>query len=171
VFVKSKLYDLNEIPLFTVNSAMAELKQNYWQGRALESFSQEEWEALCDGCGKCCLNKLEDWDTGEIHWTSVACKLLDDKSCQCKNYKNRFDEVPDCLALTPESVREITWLPDTCAYELVKNGQDLPEWHYLKTGDKNSVHLSHNSVQGKTVSEEGLEPEDLENFLIKLSDL
>ena len=147
-----------------------DLKPNFWRGRALDQFSDAEWEALCDGCGKCCLNKLEDWDSGEIHWTSVACKLLDGTTCQCKDYAHRFEVVSDCISLTPDEVRTNEWLPSTCAYRLVRDGEDLPEWHYLKTGDKNSVHLSNTSVRNKTVSEEGVATEDLENFLVDIED-
>ena len=91
----------------------------FWKTTALEDMSDEQWESLCDGCGRCCLNKLEDWDTGEIAWTNVACKLLDADSCRCKDYENRQAEVPECINLTPESVRKLTWLPPTCGYRLV----------------------------------------------------
>ena len=111
-----------------------------------------EWESLCDGCGRCCLNKLEDIDTGRIEWTDVACRLLDGESCRCRNYKRRR-LVPDCVQLTPESVRALSWLPPTCAYRLVEEGRDLYWWHPLVSGDPESVHDAGISVRARTVSE------------------
>lgn len=126
-----------------------------------------EWESLCDGCARCCLNKLEDWDTGEIVWTSVACELLDGMSCRCKDYDNRMATVPDCIQLTPGEVRTLSWLPPTCAYRLVGEGKDLYWWHPLVSGDAATVHQAGISVQGRTVSEEGIEIEDYENYVVR----
>lgn len=137
----------------------------FWRGRALEDFSHAEWESLCDGCGRCCLNKLEDWDTGEIAWTDVACRLLDCDTCGCSDYPNRLATVPDCLPLTPESVRSIGWLPPTCAYRLVAEGQDLYWWHHLLSGDRDTVHAAGISVRGRVVSEIGVELDDYEDHL------
>ena len=102
---------------------------------ALEDMNEEQWESLCDGCGRCCLNKLEDWDTGEIAWTNVACRLLDPDSCRCKDYENRTEEVADCIGLTPQSVRTLSWLPPSCGYRLIAEGRDLYWWHPLLSGD------------------------------------
>jgi len=88
----------------------------FWKTKTLEEMNTQEWESLCDGCGKCCLNKLEDYDTGEIYWTNIGCELLNCTSCRCKDYENRFKKVPDCIQLTPEIVRTLKWLPPTCAY-------------------------------------------------------
>src|SRR5688500_10417759 len=111
-----------------------------------------EWESLCDGCGRCCLNKLEDFDTAEIVWTDVACRLLDEGTCRCTNYPGRQAEVPDCIQLTPESVRTLSWLPPTCGYRLVEEGRDLYWWHPLVSGDPATVHQAGISVRGRTVS-------------------
>lgn len=134
----------------------------FWKTKTLEEMSAVEWESLCDGCGKCCLAKLEDEDTGEIHWTSVACRLFDAKSCRCHDYANRLAQVSDCVQLTPRNVRTISWLPSTCAYRLVANGEDLADWHPLISGDRKSVHRAGISVKGKvTASESDLDdPEE-----------
>ncbi|MTI17068.1 YcgN family cysteine cluster protein [Rhodobacteraceae bacterium RKSG542] len=147
-------------------SPMSDSAEPFWRTKSLESMSTQEWESLCDGCGRCCLNKLEDWDTGEIYWTNVACTLLDPNTCQCKKYEGRFEIVPDCVQLSPETVRTLTWLPPTCAYRLVKEGKDLYWWHPLVSGDPQSVHDAGISVEGKTVSEDGMEPEDYEDHLV-----
>lgn len=138
----------------------------FWRSKTLEQLSQEEWEALCDGCGRCCLNKLEDWDTGEIAWTPIACRLLDETACRCRDYQNRFQSVPDCVPLTPKTVRELTWLPPTCAYRLVAEGRDLYPWHYLICGDREAVHQAGVSVRGRTVSEAGLKVDDFEDYVV-----
>ncbi|WP_310620744.1 YcgN family cysteine cluster protein [Flexibacterium corallicola] len=139
----------------------------FWREKSLESMSKEEWESLCDGCGRCCLNKLEDWDTGEIHWTNVACTLLDGATCRCRNYENRFDHVPDCVQLTPETVRTLKWLPPTCAYRLLREGKDLYWWHPLVSGDPDTIHAAGISVKDMTVPEDGMEPEDYEYHLVE----
>ena len=114
------------------------MKEAFWKTKTLKELDQKEWESLCDGCGKCCLHKIEDEDTNEIHFTNVACKLLNPKTGLCSNYKNRKKHVPDCHQLTPKKIQNINWLPSTCSYRLVHEGQDLPSWHHLKTGSKKS---------------------------------
>ena len=136
--------------------------QPFLRTKSLEEMTDAEWESLCDGCGRCCLNKLEDIDTGEIAWTDVACTLLDGESCRCKNYPERQGRVPDCVQLTPESVRSLSWLPPTCAYRLVGEGRALYWWHPLVSGDAASVHAAGISVRGKTVSEDDVPLEMLE---------
>lgn len=138
----------------------------FWQTKTLAEMTDSEWESLCDGCGLCCLNKLEDWDTGEVVWTSIRCQLLDDHSCRCKDYENRQATVPDCIRLTVKSVGEISWLPPTCAYRLIRDGEDLYWWHYLVSGDPETVHQAGISARGRTVSEEGIEVEDYEDYLV-----
>ena len=138
----------------------------FWRRKSLDEMNAAEWESLCDGCGRCCLNKLEDIDTGEIAWTDVACKLLDGESCRCTNYKHRRRHVPDCIRLTPESVRALSWLPPTCAYRLLDEGRDLYWWHPLLSGDPESVHQAGISVRGKTVSEKEYPVDELENRLV-----
>lgn len=135
----------------------------FWE-KPLESLSRSEWEALCDGCGKCCLHKIEDYDSGEVQATNVACKLLDRFSCRCSNYRGRRAFVPDCIRLTPEAVAKLPWLPGTCAYRLRSEGKPLPDWHYLISGDRESVHEAGMSARGWTVSED--EAGDIEHHLI-----
>ncbi len=143
------------------------LPRPFWEIKSLAEMSNDEWESLCDGCARCCLNKLEDWDTAEIIWTNVACTLLDGETCKCKDYKNRFDKVPDCLQLTPKLVSELSWLPPTCAYRLLNEGEGLPDWHPLITGDPKSVFEAGVTVQGRTIPEDGIEPDDYENHMVK----
>ncbi|WP_416796551.1 YcgN family cysteine cluster protein [Ciceribacter azotifigens] len=138
----------------------------YWKRKTLAEMSAEEWEGLCDGCGICCLNKLEDWDTGEVAFTSVACRLLDAHSCRCKDYENRQATVPDCIRLTLDEVETISWLPPTCAYRLISEGEDLYWWHYLVSGDRETVHQAGVSVRGRTVSEEIVPVEDFEDYIV-----
>ena len=135
----------------------------FWT-RPLASLSRTEWEALCDGCGKCCLHKVEEEETGHVYPTNVACKLLDTHSGQCSHYRGRHKFVPECLRLTPKLVQKIEWLPFTCAYRLRAEGLPLPEWHYLVCGDREAVHRAGESVRGWTVTEG--EAGDLEHHLI-----
>ena len=128
--------------------------------------TKPEWESLCDGCGRCCLNKLEDWDTQQIYYTNIACSELDCDSCRCKSYDFRFDVVPDCIDLTPEMVEKIDWLPPTCGYRLIKEGKDLHSWHPLVSGDPQSVHAAGISVRGRVVPEGNLTAEDFEDYLV-----
>lgn len=140
-------------------------KQPFWRTKGLDEMSRAEWESLCDGCARCCLNKLEDWDTGEIIWTNVACSLLDEKSCRCKDYDNRLATVADCVPLTPDSVASLSWLPPTCAYRLLDEGYDLYWWHPLVSGDPDTIHQAGISTRGKIVSEEGMKVEDYEHHI------
>jgi uncharacterized protein len=141
----------------------------FWEEKPLAAMDRAEWEALCDGCGKCCLHKLEDEETGELFPTNVACHLLDRRSGQCSDYKHRKALVPDCVHLTPQKLAEIEWLPSTCAYRLVKDGLPLPDWHHLISGDRNSVHQAGRSTRGWTVSE--VDAGDLEFHLVDRDDL
>ena len=125
----------------------------FWEGKPLDRLTRGEWEALCDGCGKCCLLKLEDADSGEIVPTNIACKLLDTHSCRCSDYRNRRAQVPDCIRMTARTIGRYGWLPRTCAYRLRDEGKPLPNWHYLECGDREAVHRAGESVRGWTVSE------------------
>jgi uncharacterized cysteine cluster protein YcgN (CxxCxxCC family) len=138
----------------------------FWRKKKLEEMSDAEWESLCDGCGRCCLNKIEDIDSGEIAWTDVACRLLDGESCRCKDYAKRQRKVPDCVQLTPESVRRLSWLPPSCAYRLVAEGRELYWWHPLVSGDPDSVHAAGVSVRGRTVSETQYGVAELEERIV-----
>jgi len=132
----------------------------FWRRKTLEDMSSSEWESLCDGCARCCLVKLEDEDTGDIHFTDIGCTLLDSGSCRCRDYRRRKQRVSDCVKLTPEAVRTLSWLPVTCAYRLVAEGKDLPDWHPLVSGSPDSVHEAGVSVRGRVIaSEDDLEQE------------
>ena len=138
----------------------------FWHN-GLEALTPEQWEALCDGCGRCCLVKLEDEDTGQVHFTDIGCKLLDGETCACRNYPQRQNLVPDCIALTPEKLRDIGWLPPTCAYRLVAEGRDLMWWHYLKSGSRETVHETGISVRGRLQGhEDGIEVDDLVDHIV-----
>jgi uncharacterized cysteine cluster protein YcgN (CxxCxxCC family) len=145
------------------------LRPRFWETVPLDQMTQPEWEALCDGCGKCCLNKLEYEDTGEVDFTRIACKLLDGQTCRCTKYPTRHQYVPDCVTLTPKKLAQVAyWLPRTCAYRLLHQGKALPDWHPLRTGDPDSVHRAGVSVQGWTISEVELpEGADWEDYVIE----
>ena len=138
----------------------------YWMKKSLKDLTQEEWEALCDGCGQCCLFRLEDEDTGEIFTTNIACKLLCHETCTCLDYSHRFEIIPNCLQLSSENVAKLSWLPRTCAYRLVSVHMDLPEWHPLKTGRSESVHQAGISVKGKIISEELVDSEQYFDYVV-----
>ena len=125
----------------------------YWETKRLEEMTEAEWEALCDGCGKCCLNKIEDIETGEIAPTRVACRLLDLGSCRCADYEDRKRLVSDCIVLSPDNVAEIPWMPRSCAYRRIAEGRGLDWWHPLVSGDPEAVHRAGISVRGRVVSE------------------
>lgn len=130
--------------------SQAEIAPEFWRTKTLAQMNQAEWEALCDGCGKCCVISLEDADTGELYRTDVSCKLFDTATCGCSDYQNRKKKAPDCVKLTPKNVPKLDWLPATCAYRLVADGRDLFWWHYLISGDRESVHLAQASARNKT---------------------
>ncbi len=144
------------------------LAPKFWEKKPLKKLSPREWEALCDGCGKCCLNKLEDEDTGEVALTRVACRLLDDQSCQCAHYETRHSFIPECIVLKPENLdTHAYWMPQTCAYRRLWEGKSLPDWHPLVTGDPDSVHRAGVSVRGMTVSEFDTPLEEWEDYIIE----
>jgi uncharacterized cysteine cluster protein YcgN (CxxCxxCC family) len=133
----------------------------FWKTKRLAEMTPEEWESLCDGCGRCCLVKLEDEDTGKIHFTDVVCTLFDSRTCRCKDYANRTSRVHDCVQLTPENVGGLNWLPSTCAYRLLDEGKPLQWWHPLVSGSKKTVIEAGISVKGKLLSEDEVQPMDL----------
>lgn len=125
----------------------------FWKSKRLEEMTPEEWESLCDGCGRCCLHKLREDETGALSFTDVSCRLLDGHTCRCRDYANRHRRVPDCVSLTPAAVREIDWLPPSCAYRRLAGGKDLAWWHPLVSGDPDTVHRAGVSVRGRATNE------------------
>jgi uncharacterized cysteine cluster protein YcgN (CxxCxxCC family) len=149
-------------------TAKTQQDQPFWRTKTLDEMNHAEWESLCDGCGRCCLVKLEDEDTGEIHFTDIGCKLLDGKTCRCLDYNRRHARVPDCVRLTPAAVRRLPWLPVTCAYRLLAEGKDLFDWHPLKSGSRESVREAGVSVSGRVkASETDLSPEHWPDRIVK----
>jgi len=132
----------------------------FWKTKSLAEMTDSEWESLCDGCGRCCLVKLEDEDTAKIHFTHIGCRLLDGATCRCRDYANRTARVDDCVRLTPDNLAELNWLPPTCAYRLIGNGGDLYWWHPLVSGDPETVHAAGVSVRGRVVADEDALPEE-----------
>lgn len=144
------------------------LSHRFWERKPLKKMSPKEWEALCDGCGKCCLNKLEDEDSGEVALTRVACRLLDDATCRCAQYDIRHQFVPDCIVLKPDNLdTHAYWMPETCAYRLLWQGNPLPDWHPLISGTADSVHTAGISVRGMTESEFDIPEEEWEDYIIE----
>jgi uncharacterized cysteine cluster protein YcgN (CxxCxxCC family) len=139
-------------------------KPDFWKQKKLHELNDKEWEAVCDGCGRCCLHKLEDIDSGELHYTRLACKLLDIDTCQCKNYADRFSYVPDCISLKQDLYQTLKWLPASCAYRLLAEGKDLPDWHHLVSGDPLSVETAGISIKHFAVCED--EDKDPHCFII-----
>ena len=143
------------------------MRERFWE-LPLTELDAEEWEALCDGCGKCCLNKIEYEDDGSVDFTRVACRLLDGDTCRCSSYANRHDFVPECVVLTPSMLDQISWwLPATCAYRLRAEGKPLYDWHPLVSGDPESVHRAGASVRGWTVSEAEVPEDDWDDYIIE----
>jgi hypothetical protein len=139
----------------------------FWIAKTLQEMTPAEFESLCDSCGKCCLHKLEDDDNGDVYYTKVACRFLDHDSCRCQTYSTRQQAVPACVTLTPDSVKDTYWLPDTCAYRLVDEGLSLPNWHPLVSGDPESTHKAGMSVAGKVLHENSVNLDDLEDYVVR----
>ncbi|MBL4852677.1 MAG: YcgN family cysteine cluster protein [Robiginitomaculum sp.] len=136
------------------------LTKPFWKTKTLDEMTKPEWESLCDGCGKCCLLRMEDVDTEAVYVTDIRCKLLDGATCRCKNYKARKLYVPDCVQLTAKNVRKLPWIPRTCAYRLLAEGKDLPDWHYLISGSRDTIHEAGMSVKDATVCEKTVTEDD-----------
>ncbi|HHJ17249.1 MAG TPA: YcgN family cysteine cluster protein [Gammaproteobacteria bacterium] len=142
------------------------LTQRFWEQKALDDMNEEEWEALCDGCGRCCLLKIEDIDTDKLFYTNVVCEYHDNQRCCCTQYNDRSVLVPDCIKVTPEVARTQTWLPDSCAYRLLAEGKPLFDWHPLISGDPDSVHAAGISIRDRVVSEEFVHGDELPEHLV-----
>ncbi len=138
----------------------------FWESKSLIDMDAAEWESLCDGCGRCCLMKLEDSDTGEVFYTNVTCKLLDTDTCRCGDYTNRKQRVPACFVLDADSLSDLSYLPPTCAYRLLSTGKPLPDWHPLITGTPDSGHQAGISVRGKVVSERYVDESELQDRIV-----
>ncbi len=142
------------------------LRPRFWERHALDKLTGAEWEALCDGCGKCCLNKLEDEKSGKVVFTRLACRLLDDETCRCSQYENRRRFVPDCIVLTPGTMAKVAYfMPASCAYRLLHEGKPLHDWHPLVSGDPDSVHRAGRSVKGRTIPEYDVPEEEWEDHI------
>ena len=151
---------------FTKRQASAD-ELPFWRRKAMKDFTREEWESLCDGCGRCCLNKLMEEGSDRTYYTDVACRLLDAQSCRCSDYKNRMEKVHDCVQLTPRNINRISWLPPTCAYRLIADGKDLHWWHPLVSGDPETVHQAGVSVRGKVGASETTVPDsELQDHIV-----
>ena len=142
------------------------LEPEFWKKKPLEELTAVEWEALCDGCGKCCLFKLIETGEDKVRFTNVTCRYMDLETCRCTDYDHRHENMPECLIVTPQLAREANWLPKTCAYRLVARGLELPWWHPLRSGNVKSVILAGQSVFGKVVSEEDVDLDDLEDMVV-----
>lgn len=140
--------------------------EKFWESKSLSEMSSKEWELLCDGCGKCCLHKLEDEDDGTIYYTGVACHLLEVESCSCSNYAERLSLEPTCVKLTPDDVDNLKWLPGSCSYRRIQEGRGLPDWHHLVCGDRDRVHRDGHSIKGRCVSERHVHPDDLVEHIV-----
>ena len=139
----------------------------FWKTKQLTEMTPEEWESLCDGCARCCIIKFEDEDTGELLLTNVVCRYLDIYHCRCTTYADHSIRVPTCLTLTPEIIKTLYWMPETCAYRLLAEGKDLPDWHPLVSGDPKSVHKAGISVRGKVVSAKDISEDDLPDYIVE----
>lgn len=143
-----------------------EQKLPFWKRKTFEEMTRAEWESLCDGCARCCLYKLEDEDTGEIFYTNVVCRLLDTYRCRCSAYDERARLMPTCLVLNADLVRQLRWMPSTCAYRLISEGKDLFDWHPLLSGSPESVHQAGISVRWRTLAEKDVDMESLEDYIV-----
>jgi hypothetical protein len=139
----------------------------WWHEKSLAELSAEQWEALCDGCAKCCLHKLEDEDNGEVLYTRVRCRYLDEATCRCSDYPRRSVLMPNCIQLQAESVEDLDWLPSTCAYRLRAHGERLPEWHPLVSGDTATVHRAGISIRGRAISDEFVHPDGFDEHIVQ----
>jgi hypothetical protein len=145
---------------------LSEPAEPFWKTKTLDGMTPAEWESLCDGCGRCCLLKLEDEDSGQVLLTRLSCSMLDLTTCRCSDYENRFQKMPDCLAIDAAAVRRIDWLPATCAYRVLEEGGDLAWWHPLVSGDPATVHAAGISVRGWARSEAKVKPERWHRYII-----
>ncbi len=145
---------------------MADIVKPFWKQKTLSQMNTGEWESICDGCGKCCLHKLQDDDTEEVFYTNIACRYLNHEDATCGDYANRASLVPECITLTVDELDQFHWLPNSCSYRLLAEARDLPPWHHLISGDRDAVHAAGASVCGRVVAEERVEEDDYEEHII-----
>jgi len=139
---------------------------DWWNSKALDELTGQEWESLCDGCAKCCLHKLEDADTGEVFYTKVRCRYLDEDNCRCTDYANRSVLVPNCIQLSADKLDELGWLPSTCAYRLRFENKPLPDWHPLVAGDSEALHKAGISIRGRSISDEYVHADGFDEHIV-----
>lgn len=142
-------------------------QHQFWLTTPFDQMTEQQWESICDGCAQCCAHKLQDEDTDEIFYTNIVCRYLDSKKCQCSVYSERHTYVPDCIKITPQNAKTLTWIPETCGYKLLANGKSLPDWHPLMTGDPLSVQQANMTVTNKVISEADIVMDDLEDYLVE----
>jgi len=145
---------------------MTNSEKPFWESKKLEEMNREEWESLCDGCGRCCLHKLQNDFTDEIYYTQIVCKLLDQETCRCTRYDERSVLIPTCVTMKPEDARNLDWMPNTCAYRLLANGKALPFWHPLITGSREAMIDEGITVTGKVIPEDEVPEEDWQDYII-----
>lgn len=162
----SHLSQFSQQSLWTAALSINFVMEPFWKTKRFDELTAQEWESLCDGCGRCCVHKLEDEDSGRIHYTNVACRYLDQQSCRCRTYGDRAKRVPGCLTLKPHHPEQYEWLPQTCAYRVLAQGGTLAWWHPLVSGDSGTVHQAGISVRGKVVSETYIHDDQLEEHVI-----
>ncbi len=142
------------------------MSERFWEALTLDQLSEDQWESLCDHCGRCCLHKLEDMDTGEVFFTDVACQYMDEETCSCPHYQQRQQLVPECLSIKPDWGEKFNWLPSTCAYRLLYEGKPLPDWHPLISGDEQSVHLAGISIRGRNFRDNEVDEHEIDEHVI-----
>ena len=142
------------------------MSERFWEDLTPDQLSDDQWEGLCDHCGRCCLHKIEDIDTGEVFFTDVACQYMDEETCSCPHYQQRQQLVPECLSIKPDWGEKFNWLPNTCAYRLLYEGKSLPDWHPLVSGDENSVHLAGISIRGRNFRDNEVDEHEIDEHVI-----
>lgn len=152
-------------------NAMNREQRAFWKNKLLDEMTKAEWELLCDGCALCCLQKLEDKDSGKVYYTDIACRLLDIATCCCSSYPNRTELISECLILTPAILKQFFWLPDTCAYRLIARYKPLPDWHHLISGSRETVHESGVSARRRVISETDVHPGEMQNHIVSRSEI
>jgi len=149
---------------------MSDSVKPFWETKSLEKMSRDEWESLCDGCGRCCLHKLQNDFTEEIYYTQIVCNLIDQNTCQCTRYDERSELVPTCVTMKPEDARNLTWMPNTCAYKLLADDKPLPEWHPLITGNRDAMVAANITITGRVYSEDEVPEKDWQDYIIEKLD-